>query len=222
MEASRTAFAIQVDDEQTHIVIRGTDGWDKPIRLPSAMWPVEGRDPTVFTPVNTVPCSDQAIAEIYDTQSFRLGRCYDNAKLLAEALRDASIPARTFAGWLLFSSTIPTHHAVVVVGENMVLDPSARDYTKIPQPGPDASPEETREAFVSWVAEQEKQPRSKTTCFGQVPPGHIYCMAELAPEKAMTLRAKLERAYPKHPAFYRVDGKSTTPIQDDLRRKGLR
>lgn len=222
MEANRTAFAIQVDDDQTHIVIQGTAGWDKPIRLPSAMWPVEGRDPTVFTPGNTVACTDKVIAEIYDTLPFRIGRCYDNAKLLAETLRDAGIPARTFAGWLLFSDTIPTHHAVVVVGEKMVLDPSARDYTKIPPPGPDASPEETRAAFVAWVADLEKQPRSETTCFGQVPPGHIYCMAELAPEKAMALRAKLERAYPKHPAFYRADGKSTTPIQDDLRQKGLR
>lgn len=215
-------FFVGYDKSQTHIVMTGIAGWDKTIRMPSAMWPVEGLDSTVFTPDNTEPCTDKAIAAIFDKLPFRLGRCYDNAKMLADALAEAGIPAKTYAGWLLFSNTVPTHHAVLVVNGNQLLDPSTRDYTSLPQLSPDATETETRAAFVDWVAAMEKKPHSETAAFGKVHPGHIYCVAELAPEKAMALRAKLERAYPKHPALFRRGKKDVTPIQEALQKRGIR
>lgn len=222
MNQNERKFSVRLDESKTHVLLDSVDGWEKTIRIPSAMWPVEGRDPVILTAENTEPCQDERIRRIFDGLPFRLGRCYENADLLARTLiSNEGIQAKVYCGWLLFSDQMPTHHAVVVVNGNQVLDPSTMDYSSLPPFTEGTSREETRAAFIEWMKEQEKKPRSSVKTFGQVAQGHIYLVAELAPKKAVALRRKLERAYPKHPALSCRDG-GYTDLQQSLVDSGVR
>lgn len=222
MNHDEQRFSVRLDESKTHILLDGIIGWEKTIRIPSAMWPVEGQDPVILTPENTEPCQDERIRRIFDGLPFRLGRCYENADLLARTLlSNEGIQAKVYCGWLLFSDQIPTHHAVVVVNGNQVLDPSSMDYSNLPPFAEGATLEETRTAFIEWVKEQENKPRSSVKTFGKVAPSHIYLMAALPSKKALALRRKLERAYPKHPALSCLGGHYTN-LQQALIDSGVR
>lgn len=214
-------FSIKLNETRDKVPLDGIDGYDKSICFPSAMWPVPGKDPAIFTPENTTPCTNETIRRIFDTLPFRVGRCYDNAEILAAALLEHGIQARTFCGWLLYADTIPTHHAVVLVGEDQVFDPATMDFSSMPPMAEGLSTAQVREAFAQWVLKQQERPRSETYTFGQVFQRHIYIMAELAPKKAIALRQKLERAYPKHPSFQSVLNGGYTALQTDLKKAGL-
>lgn len=222
VDSQNTEFNIQFDSDKSHIIITGADKWPKPIKIPSAMWPVDGRDPIILAKSNTEPCTSNIIREIFDSLPFRIGRCYDNTNMLFKALTNAGIQADAYAGWLLIDDTIPTHHAMVVVDEHCVLDPSSRNFNDLPSLPDNTDKQVIRDTFKQWILEQEKLPNSEKAVFGKVPPGHIYLMAKLAPEKAMALRAKLERAYPKHPSFSCGKRNNYTPIQQELIKRGIR
>ncbi len=209
---------IRLSDNKEKIIVSGLpDMGGKDIVIPSAMWPLNGKTSIILNNDNTVPCEDEGIRSIFDELQFSVGACYNNAFTLCEALRNAGYKADTYAGWIFVGDTIPAHHCVVILNENTVLDPTVIDYRKIALDKLDK-----REAVVDFLKSMKDKPKSSYTTFGQVLPGMMYFVSKCEARAAHRTRAKLEKAYPNHPAFGRLmKGKNQTPTQKMIADAGL-
>ena len=209
---------IRLSDSKEKVIVSGLpDMGGKDIVIPSAMWPLNGKTSIILNHDNTVPCEDEGIRSIFDGLQFSVGACYHNAFTLCEALRNASYKADTYAGWIFVGDTIPAHHCVVILNENTVLDPTVIDYRKMALDKLDK-----REAVVDFLKSMQDKPKSSYTTFGQVLPGMMYFVSKCEARAAHRTRAKLEKAYPNHPAFGRfMKGKNQTPMQEMIANAGL-
>ena len=209
---------IRLSDNKEKVIVSGLpDMGGKDIVIPSAMWPLNGKTSIILNHDNTVPCEDEGIRSIFDEMQFTVGACYHNAFILCEALQNAGYKADTYAGWIFVGDTIPAHHCVVILNENTVLDPTVIDYRKM---APDKL--DKREAVVDFLKSMKDKPKSSYTTFGQVLPGMMYFVSKCEARAAHRTRAKLEKAYPNHPAFGRfMKGKNQTPTQKMIADAGL-
>lgn len=209
---------IRLSDSKEKVIVSGLpDMGGKDIIIPSAMWPLNGKTSIILNHDNTVPCEDEGIRSIFDELQFSVGACYHNAFTLCEALRNAGYKADTYAGWIFVGDTIPAHHCVVILNENTVLDPTVIDYRKMALDKLDK-----REAVVDFLKSMKDKPKSSYTTFGQVLPGMMYFVSKCEARAAHRTRAKLEKAYPNHPAFGRfMKGKNQTPTQKMIADAGL-
>lgn len=209
---------IRLSDSKEKVIVSGLpDMGGKDIIIPSAMWPLNGKTSIILNHDNTVPCEDEGIRSIFDELQFTVGACYHNAFILCEALRNAGYKADTYAGWIFVGDTIPAHHCVVILNENTVLDPTVIDYRKMALDKLDK-----REAVVDFLKSMKDKPKSSYTTFGQVLPGMMYFVSKCEARAAHRTRAKLEKAYPNHPAFGRlIKGKNQTPTQKMIADAGL-
>lgn len=209
---------IRLSDSKEKVIVSGlSDMGGKDIIIPSAMWPLNGKTSIILNHDNTVPCEDEGIRSIFDELQFSVGACYHNAFTLCEALRNAGYKADTYAGWIFVGDTIPAHHCVVILNENTVLDPTVIDYRKMALDKLDK-----REAVVDFLKSMKDKPKSSYTTFGQVLPGMMYFVSKCEARAAHRTRAKLEKAYPNHPAFGRLmKGKNQTPTQKMIADAGL-
>lgn len=209
---------IRLSDSKEKVIVSGLpDMGGKDIVIPSAMWPLNGKTSIILNHDNTVPCEDKGIRSIFDELQFSVGACYHNAFTLCEALRNAGYKADTYAGWIFVGDTIPAHHCVVILNENTVLDPTVIDYRKMALDKLDK-----REAVVDFLKSMKDKPKSSYTTFGQVLPGMMYFVSKCEARAAHRTRAKLEKAYPNHPAFGRfMKGKNQTPMQEMIANAGL-
>lgn len=209
---------IRLSDNKEKVIVSGLpDMGGKDIVIPSAMWPLNGKTSIILNHDNTVPCEDEGIRSIFDEMQFTVGACYHNAFILCEALRNAGYKADTYAGWIFVGDTIPAHHCVVILNENTVLDPTVIDYRKMALDKLDK-----REAVVDFLKSMKDKPKSSYTTFGQVLPGMMYFVSKCEARAAYRTRAKLEKAYPNHPAFGRLmKGKNQTPTQKMIADAGL-
>ena len=209
---------IRLSDNKEKVIVSGLpDMGGKDIVIPSAMWPLNGQTSIILNHDNTVPCEDEGIRSIFDELQFTVGACYHNAFILCEALRNAGYKADTYAGWIFVGDTIPAHHCVVILNENTVLDPTVIDYRKMTLDKLDK-----REAVVDFLKSMKDKPKSSYTTFGQVLPGMMYFVSKCEARAAHRTRAKLEKAYPNHPAFGRfMKGKNQTPTQKMIADAGL-
>ena len=209
---------IRLSDNKEKVIVSGLpDMGGKDIVIPSAMWPLNGKTSIILNNDNTVPCEDEGIRSIFDELQFSVGACYNNAFTLCEALRNAGYKADTYAGWIFVGDTIPAHHCVVILNENTVLDPTVIDYRKMALDKLDK-----REAVVDFLKSMQDKPKSSYTTFGQVLPGMMYFVSKCEARAAHRTRAKLEKAYPNHPAFGRfMKGKNQTPMQEMIANAGL-
>lgn len=199
------------------ILIHGVEGAQKPIKIPSAMYPMPKREPVSFLRDNTVPCDDERVRAIFDSLPFRIGRCYDNAKILYDALTQAGIEGvDTYAGWIFIGDNQPAYHCFVVVNGNELLDPTAINYCAFPAPPVGISEEDKRRMFVEYVKNEQRKTKSESSIFGQVFLGHWYFAARCAPAEAKKTFEKLRKAYPKHPAILPTNTENRTPIQEKL------
>lgn len=209
---------IRLSDNKEKVIVSGLpDMGGKDIVIPSAMWPLNGKTSIILNHNNTIPCEDEGIRSIFDELQFTVGACYHNAFILCEALQNAGYKANTYAGWIFVGDTIPAHHCVVILNENTVLDPTVIDYRKMALDKLDK-----REAVVDFLKSMKDKPKSSYTTFGQVLPGMMYFVSKCEARAAHRTRAKLEKAYPNHPAFGRLmKGKNQTPTQKMIADAGL-
>ena len=209
---------IRLSDNKEKVIVSGLpDMGGKDIVIPSAMWPLNGKTSIILNHDNTVPCEDEGIRSIIDEMQFTVGAWYHHAFILCEALRNAGYKADTYAGWIFVGDTIPAHHCVVILNENTVLDPTVIDYRKMALDKLDK-----REAVVDFLKSMKDKPKSSYTTFGQVLPGMMYFVSKCEARAAHRTRAKLEKAYPNHPAFGRLmKGKNQTPMQEMIANAGL-
>ena len=202
-------------------------GQDNTIKIPSAMWPLKGKRSYFLNAENTELCTDERIRAVFDAVAFETGKCYRNAENLRAALSEAGYPAEFCCGWLFIGKTVPVHHAVVIIrGDSrhgtMVFDLSNIDYTEAETAMQTMPTEECRKWFVDWIASLQDKPKSSYATFGQALPNAAYVVAECSYEDAIKIRAKLEKAYPKHPALGGFCADTKTPIQQALQQKGVK
>lgn len=213
-------FTVSIEGNRLTSKIIGDNGTR--IKIPSAMWPLKGKRDYCFFSENTIPCEDETIRSIYDSIEFRTGKCYANAEKLRQQLADAGYPAKFFCGWLFVGSVlIPAHHAVVVIENKdgfMLFDPTALN---IPRTLQEATGNDARTAFVNWYKEMQSEPRSHYSTFGKAVEGYRYLMTETTYKDALAIRLKLEKAYPKHPAFGGYCDGTKTEIQKTLSADGV-
>lgn len=100
----------------------------------------------------------------------------------------------------------------------MLFDPTALN---IPRTLQKATGSDARTSFVNWYKEMQSAPRSHYSTFGQTIEDYRYLMTESTYKDAQTIRVKLEKAYPKHPAFGGFCEGPKTEIQKTLSADGV-
>lgn len=213
-------FTVSIEGNHLTAKIIGKDGTR--IKIPSAMWPLKGKKDNFFSSENTIPCEDEAIRTIYDSIEFKTGGCYANAEKLRQQLAGAGYQAKFFCGWLFVGGVlVPAHHSVVVIESKngfMLFDPTALN---IPETLQEDTETDARAAFVNWYKEMQSEPRSHYSTFGKAVEGYRYLMTETTYKDALAIRLKLEKAYPKHPAFGGYCDGPKTEIQKTLCADGV-
>ena len=197
---------------------------EKPIKIPSQMYPLSG-SLNFIVHDNTEPFPDDPLTErirsIYDSIDPGIGTCYTNAKMLTTALAEKGIASVTYVGWVIIGGALPVHHCFTGIGKHILdfnVDPSyfyAEEYK-------DIGLEEAREKLTDKLASLKDVPNSQKSTFGQVSPYSIYIASPCRPEEGLKLYQKLMRAYPKHPCYRNIDDKGMSKTQEMLlKKKGL-
>ena len=151
---------------------------DNKVIIPSRKYPLVNSELEVFYAGNTEQLEDAIIKDIYNSLTFKKGRCYNNTKILFNALKNANIND-AFVNELNFRI------------ENMK----------------DKNIEKQREAFVNLSKEKSELLESELTTFGKAASYVTYIASTSTTEEAIDLFKKLREAYPSHEA-YAADGMS--------------
>lgn len=186
------------------IIIKGID--EKPIKIPSAMYPLAG-EINFITHENTEDFPDNPttakIREIYDSITPGVGTCYTNTEVLIERLKAAGIEAQPMVGWVFANASLPVHHCFAAI-DNHVLDFNPKfdhlytdEYANLP-------PAELRDKFTDAMIELRKKPNSETTNFGKVSKMLIYFASPCKPSAGLKTYQKLMKAFPKHPCYRNI------------------
>lgn len=194
---------------------------EKPIKIPSQMYPLNG--PLNFiTHDNTEPFPDEVltdlIREVYDNIEPGIGTCYTNAKALTAALSEKGITSITYVGWVFIGGALPVHHCFTGVGKHILdfnIDPSyfyAEEYK-------DIGLENAREKLTDRLVSLKGIPNSQKSTFGQVSPYSLYIASPCKPDDGLKLYQKLIKAYPKHPCYRNINEKGMSKTQEMLLRK---
>lgn len=187
----------------------------KPIKIPSAMYPLAG-ELLYLTPDNTSAFGDtkdaETIRRLFDGLQNEVGRCYTNAERLQAALAAEGFDAKTLVGWLFVLGTRPVHHCFTCVDDHIM------DYNVRPELLTDGLPssisrEEMRELMADRLMELSKRPSSETGTFGALSSGSFFIGSYCPPKRGRELYNKLMRAYPKHPTALGLNPDGASPLQ---------
>ena len=99
-------------------------GFEKTIKLPSQMFPINGI-PKMFVCGNTEDCDDFDVIGVFDSITADVGRCYSNAEIfLSKAAERGIAKSRimSYVGWLFIGNSMPVHHCFVLVDGKHLLD----------------------------------------------------------------------------------------------------
>lgn len=187
---------------------------DNKVIIPSRKYPLINNELEVFYAGNTEQLEDAIIKDIYNSLTFKKGRCYNNTKILFNALRNANInDIEIFSGWLIVNGELPVHHCFVVYKRKHLLDPSINNDEFINELNfrienmKDKNIEKQREVFVKLSKEKSTFLESELTTFGKAASYVTYVATRSTTEEAIELFKKLREAYPNHEA-YATDGMS--------------
>ena len=98
---------------------------DKPIKLPSQLFPIKTTPICHFFQSNTVDCDDETMLVAYDNVEPLIGQCYTNTKKLIDTAVTAGIPKNKivpYVGWVFTSGIYPIHHCFAVYNGESVFD----------------------------------------------------------------------------------------------------
>lgn len=198
-----------------HKAIVNYNNGDK-IKLPSQKYPLNGLI-TVFAYQNTLPVNDKEIERIFDEIKPVVGMCYSNSYTLAHRLIECGVDnkrVKTYVGWLFLGEAKPVHHCMVVLDDKHILDYSVfkimGDYRRYP----DVFGMETiRHRLSEDMIQELKKPNAEYATFGQAMEFAIYVVSECAPMEGIKIRDRVQKAFPKHPGFNKVDESGLTEAQ---------
>ncbi|WP_252225284.1 MULTISPECIES: hypothetical protein [unclassified Clostridium] len=181
--------------------------------IPSRKYPLKDKkDINIFTSENTEKLNNNEIQKIYDSLDFKIGKCYNNMKLLSKALLDANITNfKVYVGWTMVSRNVyPVHHCFIVYDEKYLLDPNAQTNMLIFREYCERHPElqndtnEMRLKMVKITREIEKLSFSKKSTFGKILDDNmLYIASECKAEEGEQIYIDLIQAYPNHPIYQR-------------------
>lgn len=187
---------------------------DKPIKVPSAMYPLSGKT-LLLTAQNTSAFNDgpetEEIRKIFDSTQFEIGRCYTNSERLQTALNTAGIQTKSLVGWLFALGDLPVHHCMTFI-DNHILDSTIRPELLISR-FPAASQDAIRREMAKNVIVLSQMPHSEVGTFGALSASSFFIGSYCTPEKGREIYIKLMRSYPKHPAANNLDKYGASPLQ---------
>lgn len=198
-----TIMSVTVETKGSSVIVRGIG--DKPIKIPSQMYPLTGTL-NILSHTNTAPFEDtpqtDKIRAVFDSITPDVGRCYTNTEKLLDALAREGIEAKSFVGWLFPEGDMPVHHCFTVI-DNHILDfnpnlnllhPKMEAYATL-------SMEAARDKFTDVFLEMREMPNSEAAIFGQIDMHSIYFASPCKPSDGLKIYNKLMKAYPKHPCY---------------------
>lgn len=204
--------------------------YDKPgvfkaaVNIPTVMWPLNGPY-ELFHVNNTEFITDKSVLDIIDAQPYRIGYCYSNAGGVTQALVDAGYNAKTYVGWLFCNvNEWPIHHTWTVLDGKHIIDLADefalasynRDKFEAAE-----SEEARRELYVNFHKWASQHPHSQRTAAGRTSPNLLYVGSECTPEEGRAIYNSLTDQYPNHPCRERVGKDNMTPMQRQLKSKGI-
>lgn len=220
---------IRLKEDKAVVKLFNEDGsFKKSIIIPTDYYPLNGRYET-FTAENTVQCRDEAVLDIFDSVTYRIGRCYTNTKELVEKLRAAGYDAKSYAGWLFTEArSFPIHHCWAVVNGNMVLD-LCDDYTVMlsGQNGKNfeavlGNVEAIRLLIASFQKAGREWPNRARCCpVGKPTDFFLYIGCECEPDDARRIYQKLIARYPGHECERNCNAEGLNATQRVMREAGL-
>lgn len=176
---------------------------DKPIKLPSQMYPVSGEAKMFYTD-NTEDCADEEIIAAFNNVSSLLGHCYTNTENFIDELATRGIDKSrmmSYVGWLFMGISRPVHHCFTAVDGKYIFDFATGLKSEHFIALANMPPDNLREALADQYAKTHEQPNSVRFGKGKVDPFYCYIASPCSPTKGREIYNKLMRAFPKHPSY---------------------
>lgn len=184
------------------------------IVIGSKLYPVVSERIDCFHKDNCKPL-DNNIAKQVDmlTPQIRIGRCFDNAKLIYNSLSEYDV--KLYSGWLFMSDyDFPIFHSWILCGDS-IIDPSTFSYGFFRNV-------RNRKNAIDILAKICKMPISKrVSCFGVPEPSVMYFGCETTYEETKELYESWIAAYPSHETLHKSTN-GYTAVQHELQRRGIR
>lgn len=205
---------VTIEKVGSSIIINGIT--EKPIKIPSQMYPLTGElcyideENTEDFPDN--PTTDK-IKEIYDSIQPGVGTCYQNIEKLIVALAEGGIKAHPMVGWLFIGNSIPVHHCFALI-DNHVLDFSPKPDIFFTEEFSDLGIDATRNKMADTMIELMKKPNSETTTFGKVSQFSHYFASPCKPMAGLKVYQKLIKTFPKHPCYKNINSSGLNKTQE--------
>ena len=161
---------------------------DKPIKIPSAMYPLSGNG-IFLTSQNTTAFKNspetEAVRKIFDSIQAKMGYCYTNSDHLQRALNSAGIQSKSLVGWLFVLGTPPIHHCMTLIDDH-ILDFSIRPELLLSR-FPAASQDAIRRETAKNVIALSQMPHSEVDTFGALSASSFFVGSYCAPEKGQEI-----------------------------------
>jgi len=189
-------------------------------RIGSKMFPVASKSKTkVFMDKNTIELEHTELADSLNQEVFSLGRCYKNADIVCAKARELGLYAEYYSGWLFASSTLPIHHAWVVI-EGNVVDTSI----SLSQMRALRSMNTTGENWRKKVAPKlqsmmkDKQQIKNDGVWGKIPEFLLYVGCPDTSSDAKSRFRHLLQKFPDHPSYaHKSDPLAMSDLQKELK-----
>lgn len=150
-------------------------------KIPSKIYPLNGRKYKAFVVENTVECENEDIKKIFDACKFEIARCYSNSEMIRQGVEYLGIGAniKYYSGWVFSGDTFPMHHAWIVYNDNCVIDGSIlKDFFTLTNKIQDT--ENIRREYANLLKESHSRniPNHEKYCFGKVIKPMVYIGCE--------------------------------------------
>lgn len=206
------------------------DVFQKSIVIPTIKWPLNGKY-EVFHAGNTIRITDERILSVFDQQTYRIGKCYTNVKVLLKDLRNAGISAKSYVGWLFTAKDEePIHHCWVVVhgrNGNSLLDLSDDFTVMLSEKNREGfssakTKEDARELMANFTAAAKKM-KNRIRCAPVGIPTNflLYIGCECEPYDGINIYKELMTRFPDHECQRNCDRNGLNMMQKKLMQMGL-
>lgn len=195
---------VTLEQKGSSVVIKGIT--EKPIKIPSQMYPLTG-DLCFLTHENTENFPDnpttEKIKEIYNSITPGVGTCYTNIETLITALEKEGIEVQPMVGWVFIGGELPVHHCFATI-ENHILDFNPNFDFLYTEEYANLGQEALRDKLTDAMIELRKKPNSEGTFFGKISPNALYIASPCKPQLGLKTYQKLMKAFPKHPCYRNI------------------
>ena len=177
---------------------------DKPIKLPSQLFPIKTTPICHFFQSNTVDCDDETMLVAYDNVEPLIGQCYTNTKKLIDTAVTAGIPKNKivpYVGWVFTSGIYPIHHCFAVYNGESVFDFISDIKLQDIEAMENMSLDDARMQMAKICLERKHLPNREKYGKGKLEGHYFYIGAPCSPEAGLKEFVKLQKSHPNHPSY---------------------